>query len=401
MQAKNLQTVKKSNRVTVLEFIRKYAPISRRQISRTLEISPTTASAAVSDLIELGLVREIGHGISTGGRRPISLEINPEGGTVISVDVSSKFHDRIIHAAALDLKGNILTKIKREEQISSNETMLHIVRTIIHDLIASPDVALRDAVAIGISVPGLINAKTGEVVFTGFNVRRLQLANALQDEFQMPILVKNAEDAAALGEYRFGAGQGYESLVYLNMGHGVGAGFVINGRIYQQNRVSAGELGHMTVQHDGPLCTCGNQGCLTTVVSSKKMVEAVKAALADGYPPKTNLISSDSLDIKQIMAAAEAGEQICQDITQQASEWAGIAVANIINFLNPEAIIFGGELFDDNSYFFSLVKQVVQKRSLKDYQNGVHLALSSLGRQAGLQGVGTLAIDTLLKSPTF
>ena len=330
MQATNLQTVKISNRVTVLEFIRKYAPISRRQISRILEISPTTASAAVSDLIELGLVREIGHGISTGGRRPISLEINPEGGTVISVDVSSKFHERIIHAAALDLKGNILKKIKREAQISSNETMLHVVRTIIHDLIASPDVELRDAVAIGLRVPGLINTKTGEVVFTGFNVRRLPLAAALQDEFEMPILVKNAEDAAALGEYRFGAGQGYDSLVYLNMGNGVGAGFVINGRIYPQDRVSAGELGHMTVQHDGPLC---NHGCLTTLVSSNKVIEAVKTALAAGHIPKTDILSLESLDMQQIMLAAQAGEPICQEIVKQVAEWAGIAVANIINFL--------------------------------------------------------------------
>ena len=402
MQAKNLQSIKQSNRATVLDFIRNYAPISRRQISRDLEISPTTASAAVADLIELGLVREIGHGTSTGGRRPISLEINPKGGTVISVDVSSRFNTRIIHAAALDLKSNILTSIQREQQITSNETMLNAVRNVIHDLIASPDVKLRDAVAIGVSAPGLVNAKTGEMVFASFNVSHLQLGSALTDEFQTPVLVQNNEDAAALGEYRFGAGQGYESLVYLHMGTGIGIGFVINGRIYQHGRISAGELGHITVQSDGPLCRCGNHGCLTALVSSRKIVKQVQAALADfGYVPQTSILSPDTVDIHQVMAAAQAGEPLCQDILKQASEWAGIAVANVINLLNPEAIVFGGELFEESSYFFLLVKQVVQRRTLNDYLNSVHLAQSSLGRHAGLQGVGVLALDTLLKSPTF
>lgn len=386
----------------ILDFIRQRAPISRRQISRDLAISPTTASAAVSDLIELGLVREMGHGSSTGGRRPISLEINPKGGTVISVDVSSRFNNRIIRAAALDLKSNILTKIKREKTIDSNATMLDAVRNVIHDLIASPDVKLRDAVAIGVSVPGLVNAKTGEIIFATFNVRHLQLGEALKKEFHTPVLVQNNEDAAALGEYRFGAGQGYESLVYLNMGTGIGMGFIIDGRIYQHGHISAGELGHITVQADGPRCRCGNRGCLTTLVSSKEIVKQVQATLAgEGFISKTNLLSPQTVDIHQIMTAAQAGESFCHEILKQTAEWAGIAIANIINLLNPEAIVLGGELFEGNSYFFSLVERVVQQRALNDYLNSVYLAQSSLGRSAGLQGVGVLALDTLLKSPTF
>ncbi|MCP5098384.1 MAG: ROK family protein [Chloroflexi bacterium] len=399
---KNLQAIKKSNRVTVLDFIRKFAPISRRQLSRKLQISPTTASAAVSDLIKLGLVREIGHGTSTGGRRPISLEINPKGGTVISVDVSSRFNNRIIRAAALDLKSNILTNIQREQQITSNETMFNAVRDVIHDLIASPDVKLRDAVAIGVSVPGLVNAKTGEVVFASFNVKHLQLGTALTDEFQTPVLVQNNEDAAALGEYRFGAGQDHESLAYLHMGTGIGFGFVINGRIYQHGRISAGELGHITVQADGPLCRCGNRGCLTTLVSSENIVKQVQTALIDdGYVPQTTILSPQTVDIHQVMVAAQAGDPLCQNILKETSEWAGIAVANIVNLLNPEVIVFGGELFEESTYFFSLVEQVIQQRALNDYLNAVQLTLSSLGRHAGLQGVGILALDTLLKSPTF
>ena len=394
---KNLQAIKQSNRATVLDFVRHNEPVSRREIARDLEISPTTASTAVADLINMDFIREIGEGVSTGGRRPILLEINPKGGTVISVDVASAFNRRIIRAAALDLKSNILTEIMREQHIDSNETMLAAIRTIIHDLIASPDVALRDALAIGISVPGLVNSETGELVFTNINVKHLPLGSTLTEEFQAPVLVQNSEDAAALGEYRFGVGQGCTSLVYLSIGAGVGAGLVVHGRIFQQGRTSAGEIGHTTVQPGGPVCGCGNCGCLSALVSSEMLVQSVLVAMADGYVPETAVLISDTLDIHQILTAAQAGEPLCREVVAQASEWVGIAVANILNFLNPEIIVCGGELFEENAYFFSLVEQVARRRALPDYRNGVRLTLSSLGRRAGLQGVAVLAIDTLLK----
>ncbi len=396
MKSRNLQTVKQANRITVLNYIRREEPISRRVVARELGMSPTTVSAAVNDLINKNFVHEIGHGTSTGGRRPILLEINPKGGTVISVDVSSKFNSRIIRAAALDLRGNILTKIKQEQQISSNETMLQAVRNVIHVLIASPDVKLRNAVAIGVSVPGLVNTKTGEMVFASFNVNHLQLGAILTQEFQTPVLVENNEDVAALGEYRFGAGQGHESLIYLHMGTGVGIGFVINGHIYQHGRTSAGELGHITVQADGPLCRCGNHGCLTTLVSSRKIVKEVETALANEYVPKTDILIPDSFNIHQVIAAAQAGEPLCENVLKQAAEWAGIAVANIVNLFNPEVVVFGGELFEDNDYFLQLVKTVVERRALQAFVLTVQMVQSTLGRSAGLRGIGVLAIDTVL-----
>ncbi len=399
MQTKNLQAIKQSNRARTLEFIRQREPISRREIARDLNLSPTTASAAVADLLETGFIREIGQGVSTGGRRPILLEINPKGGTIISVDIASAFNRRIIRAAALDLKSAILTEIKREQHIDSNEAMLATIRGIIYGLIASPDVTLRGAVAIGISVPGLVNAEAGELVFANINVKHLLLGPMLTDEFQVPVLLQNSEDAAALGEYRFGVGQGSTSLVYLSIGAGVGAGFVVNGRIYQHGRTSAGEIGHITVQPDGPVCGCGNQGCLSALVSSEMLVKTVRAALDGGYLPETAVLSSESLNIHQILAAAQAGEPLCLDIVTRAAEWVGIAIANIINFLNPEIIVCGGELFEKNDYFFSLVEQVVWRRALPDFMNAIHLTRSSLGRRAGLQGVAVLALDTLLKSP--
>lgn len=396
MPVRNLQTIKQSNRATVLNFIRQQEPVSRSDIARELNLSPTTASAAVSDLIDSGLVRESGQGASTGGRRPILLEIDPKGGTVISVDVSSAYGRRIIRAAALDLKSDILTEVMREQEIEGNAAFLSAISNIIHDLIDSPDVELREAVAIGVSVPGLVNAGSGELVFANINVSSLALGSLLAQEFRAPVLVQNSEDAAALGEYRFGAGRGCHSLLYLSVGAGAGVGLVVDGRIYQRGRTSAGEVGHVTLQPDGPLCRCGNRGCFSTLVSSEALVDAVHAALAAGNGPAPAELTGGASDVPQIMRAARAGQPQCLEAVKAAAEWVGIVMANLINLLNPEVIALGGELFEGDNYFFSLVQSIAGRRALKDYVPGVRLVRSSLGRRAGLQGVALLALDRLL-----
>ena len=400
MSVKTLQSIKRSNRARTLNVIRQQEPVSRSDIARDLSLSPTTASAAVSDLIESGLVREIGQGASTGGRRPILLEINPKGGTVISVDVSSAYKGRIIRAAALDLKSDILTDIMRRQEIDGNDALLAAITGVIHDLIASPDVEVGEAVAIGVSVPGLVNADSGELVFANINISKLALGPALAQEFQAPVFVQNSEDAAALGEYRFGAERGCRSLLYLSVGAGTGLGFVDDGHIYPHGRTSAGEIGHVVLDPDGPACRCGNRGCLSALVSSEGLVDAVRRSLAHAPDAAGFGLSLQSLDVQHIMRAAQAGHSYSLDAVDAAAEWVGIAIANLINLLNPEVIVLGGELFEDGDYFFGRVQEVAQQRALPDYVPGVRLVQSTLRRSAGLQGVAVLALDKLLEPET-
>lgn len=388
MHVKTRESLKRANRATVLNFIRQCELVSRSEIARGLGLSPSTASAAVSDLIESGLVRENGHGTSTGGRRPILLEIDPHGGTVISVDIASSYRERTMRAAALDLQSEILTEIRRPAEIESNEMMLAAVRGVIEELIASPDVYLHDAVAIGVGVPGLVNAERGELIFTNMGAAGLQLGARLAETFAAPVLVHNSEDAAAVGEYRFGAGRGCGSLLYLSVGAGVGAGYVVDGKIHQRGRTSAGEIGHMTIEPDGPRCRCGNRGCLSALVSSEKIVAAVEA----GDPRQ----GRTPLGVPAILQAAEAGQSPFAEVIARAAETIGIAIANVINLLNPEVIVLGGELFEGPDTFFAQVERAARRRALQDYLPGVQMVRSSLGRRAGLQGVAVLALDTIL-----
>ena len=262
MSATHLQTVQSLNRSAVLRFISQHEPVARHQIARDLNLSPTTISTAVAHLMEKSLVRELGHGISSGGRRPVMLGINPDGGIIISVDVSSVLPQRILRAAALNLKGNTLYEVQHERDLKGNEILLEALQVIISKVLAHSGGDLQYVLAIGISVPGLVDSQTGVLVSANIEVRHLHLGEALETAFKVPVLVRNSEDVAALGEYHFGAGREVASLMYLSVGYGVGAGLVVDGKIFPQGRISAGEIGHTTIRSNGPQCHCGNRGRL-------------------------------------------------------------------------------------------------------------------------------------------
>ncbi|NOZ72811.1 MAG: ROK family protein [Chloroflexi bacterium] len=324
------------------------------------------------------------------------LGINPQGGQVISVDISSVLPQRILRAAVLDLKGNVLIEIKEQRNPRGNQELLSAIREIIEALLLSSGVEKEHVRAIGVSVPGLVNAETGELIFANIDVRDLAIAASLQSWLGIPVLVYNSEDVAALGEYYFGVGRGCRSLVYLSVGYGVGAGIVMDGKIYPHGRISAGEIGHITLQRDGPLCHCGNRGCLSALVNSERIVNQVRQARSQLVESLSGEIANE-LSVSAILAAAEQGDGLCRNVIDEAAEWIGIAVANVINLLNPEIIVFDGELFGEGDYFLHLVRAVVGKRALSHYLPSIKMLRSSLGRSAGLKGVGVLVMDEIVQ----
>ncbi|MCP4165743.1 MAG: ROK family transcriptional regulator [Chloroflexi bacterium] len=383
-----------------MSHIRLHEPLSRRAIARNLEMSPTTVSAAVEDLMGRGLVRALGEGKSTGGRRPILLEINPEGGLVVAVDIASSAQERRVRAAAFDLQNRIVLELTRPHMLVGNKAMLGAIQGIIADLLESPELGRIPTLTIGISVPGVVDAQAGSVVYTGIETKDLPLGSALRETFLASVIIQNSEDAAALGEFHNASDHESNSLLYLSVGAGLGAGLVVAGQIYQPERKSIGEIGHMTVKADGPQCHCGNYGCLSTLVSSEAIVERIQAALVQGYRPQTGVLKGSpiqAVDIPLILDAAEMGEMLCEDILQEAAQWMGIAVASTINILNPGIIVFGGELYETGDYFFGLTRDVAMLRSFPEYFEDTQLKRSALGRNAGLRGIGILALEELFR----
>jgi len=400
MRATHLKSVQKENRATVLNFIRQYAPVSRQEIAKGLGLSPTTVSSAASYLIKQNFVHETGAGPSSGGRPPVLLEIQPDGGIIIAVDMSSTMPMRILRAAALDLKGDILFSVEHRINIMGNVALQEAILDSLEALFAKLGDQQEKIIAFGVSVPGIVDLQDGLVTAAKINVKHFPVRDLLKKKFGLPVVVQNSEDVAALGEYYFGAGRDISSLFFLSVGYGIGAGMVIDGEIFPSKTLSAGEIGHITVLPDGPLCHCGNRGCLSALIGSEKILDRMQEALESkqnstlsGYFQK-----NDDLNISRILDVAAHGETFTGGLIQETAQWLGIAVANIVNLLNPEMIIFDGDLLDSAGFFLSQVREEVAKCSFGEYFQQTQFQRSELGRNAGLRGIGILALDALLES---
>ena len=258
MQKATRQQTKEHNRNLVLKTIFEHASISRAQIARITSLTRTTVSEIVADLIAEGLVNEIGVGSSIGGKSPILISLNENARYLIGLDLAQYQFS----GAVINLRGQIQEMVSLPVNNRNGDEALALVYKIIDQLVQDE---YQPLVGIGVGTPGLVNTRDGVVVnAVNLDWRDLPLAHLLRSRYQLPAYVLNDSQAAAMGEYTYGEGRNTENnLVVVHVGHGIGAGIVINGQLFQGDGGGAGEIGHVVVARDSLLqCRCGNRGCL-------------------------------------------------------------------------------------------------------------------------------------------
>src|SRR5512142_3138986 len=289
IQKATTQETRQRNRDLVLKTIFEADTISRAEIARTTDLTRTTVSDVVASLLAEGLVQEVGIGESLGGKSPILLSLVKDSRYMISVNLG---HD-LFCGAVVNLRGEIKDMESIPVSGRDGEQALALVYEILDRLVKKEWVPL---VGIGVGTPGLVNTREGLVVnAVNLDWQNLPLARLLQERYRLPVHIMNDSQAAAIGEYVYGGGyKADENLVVINIRQGIGAGILINGRLFQGDGGGAGEIGHMVVKDDGPLCRCGNHGCLETVASARAAVQRAKS-LADQYP--SSLLAEDPENI--------------------------------------------------------------------------------------------------------
>lgn len=252
-------------------------------------------------------------------------------------------------------------------------------------------------IGIGLGAPGLIIAESGVVHFSpnfpGWTdiplVDDVKRALGSQD---FPIFMDNDVNAMTLGELHHGAGVGYQSLVALTLGTGVGGGVVIDGQVYHGSRNTAGELGHTIVEPNGRYCGCGNQGCLEAYAGAKSIVERTQEKIASGR--NTDLVSDASLTPKRIAEAAHAGDSLAVEIFAETGAYLGIALTSIAHILNPEIAIIGGGIAEvGERLLFEPIRTELTKRAM-DIPGMMKVVPAALGNRAGIVGAAMLAFAT-------
>ncbi len=256
--------------------------------------------------------------------------------------------------------------------------------------------------AIGIGAPGPSNPQTG-IIYTSPNLpgwEQLPIQQVLQERYEQEIFLINDANAAALAEHRFGAGLGTRNMIYLTISTGIGGGLILDGRLYTGAIGTAGELGHMTILADGPLCNCGNMGCWEALASGTALAREARRVVDHGTQTLIgSLVQGDSQKItaRTVQDAAEQGDTVALDLVERTAQYLGIGLANLLNVFNPELIVMGGGLTNLGGRFLESAYATAKSRAYRIAWDAARFRLASLGRNSGVLGAAAYAFDRLKK----
>ena len=296
-----------------------------------------------------------------------------------------------ICGAVASFEGDIISKYTiPTEAEEGEEAVLARIITVIEKVIEESKVAEDEIVSIGIGSPGPLDAKEGKIITTpNLPFKNFNIVKPIKDKFNIPVYLDNDANAAAI-ENVFGAGKGTDNMVFITVSTGIGGGAVLNGKIYRGNTCNALEVGHMTVEKNGPRCNCGNYGCAEALASGTAIGRIAREAVERGE--STSLSRFEKITSYEVFKEAEKGDAVAQNILNEALNYLGICVANIITSFDPEMVIIGGGVSKGGTIVFNKVQEVVEQRCFRAMWENTKIVPAALGTDAGVIGAVALAI---------
>lgn len=339
-----LSALRDINRKEVLEAIRANPMISRTALTGKVQLSRATVSGIIAELIQAGLLEEIGEGDSTGGRPPITLQYRPENRMAVGVVL---FNDAV-QAVLTDMEGKLLRSLDIPVPHSTPDSMLQCMQRAVENVLTG--VNRKRVLGVGVGTPGIVNLQTG-IIELSTSKRWLngdiQVKDILEAQLGLPVHVTNRSRVAALGEFKIGVGRGLSSLIYLFLGQGIVAGIVLDGQLFFGSSFGSGEIGHISIYPDGPLCACGNHGCLEVYATEEALLARAREAARESRDNRLQIAVEGSLErltLDHVLQAAQEGDSSALSVLRDAGTGVGIAVATLINLFNPEMVVIGGPL---------------------------------------------------------
>jgi glucokinase len=301
--------------------------------------------------------------------------------------------------AISDLRAQLLSCDSLDHSLDSSATeVLRDVAALVDKALARGDIDRQKVVGVGVGASGLVNPHTGvNVMAPNLGWRDVPIRELLAQQLGLPVSVDNNARTMALGEALFGVGKGIHALAFVYARIGVGAGFVVGERLYRGSAAGAGEIGHTTiVPAGGEPCRCGNSGCLETLVSEPAIVRRA-GELAAQDPEGIlahRLQREEGTAIERIFGAARAGDPIAQAMLEERAGYMGIALANLVNVLNPDLIVFGGIFAQGKDLLLPTTEQVMRQRAFANLGAQVEIKTTEFGPQAGAVGAVALALNS-------
>lgn len=385
MRKGTFRWMKSLNRSIILNKIRTDSPISRAQIAKDTKLTPPTVSSNVKALIEQGIVVESELGVSQGGRKPTMLLINNDGFFVVGVDVGPQ----MINCVLTDLAGNIIVRTSNELHMSiTNIEFLDILKNCIGMVLSNSSIQLDKVIGIGVAMHGVVEVDTGVSLFApNLGLTNIPIKEELERVFDLEVKVENDARVMALGESWFGDHGKVDQMLAVNLGRGVGAGIVLDGKLFHGAQDIAGEIGHMTIDIHGELCECGNRGCLQTLTTGSAISKLAKQALSvdNQYEGDLSLLTAE-----KVYELACSGNEVCIAVLKNTGNTIGIGLTNLIHIINPSKIVLGGGVMKSSQFLVPAIDAAIEQRALTPMAKQTKVAVSKLGDDATI--IGAIAL---------
>ncbi|HBG16410.1 MAG TPA: ROK family transcriptional regulator [Firmicutes bacterium] len=394
----NKALIKDINRALVLDQLRSYGPLSRTDIAKRTKLGLSTLTKITDDLIAQGMIKEIGEGDSSGGRRPVYLEFNSNYGYALGV----KIEERRIILALTNLQAEVLEKsyIDYSPGAPADEVIGALIQGI-SKMMDKNKFLVHRWLGIGIAVSGLVDKNSGCLIFsTLLGWGEVPFRRILQGKFPVPIIVDNDVNAYALAELAYGYGREVGNFILATIGVGIGAGLVLDGKIFRGEFGGAGEIGHMVIYGKGNSCYCGRRGCLEAHTGEKFIVNETKRLLTQ---EKDSILYGErsTLTFARVLKAAEDGDCCARQAFWTAGYNLGIGLVNLINIMNPATIILAGESMSGQEFLLCGIRELLQTNFFTKYQEKFDLRVSALGDDAWERGAAILVINEHFREPIY
>jgi len=380
----NSIAIRKWNLSNIFKLIRKRGPISRIELTKISGCSAGTASNHVRTLIEKGFVIETKKGISSGGRKPIQLMVNPNKAYIFSIEIEVSR----IKIVIFDLELKVVTKniipitYKNDYRKTLKQVFFEMDK-----MMEEKNLKFDNLLGIGVAVPGLIDKVKGILEFApNLGWKNVHISKIFKDKYGLPIILNNEAKAAAIGE-RESIYPKINNMVFVSINEGIGCGIFFNGKLYRGASGNAGEFGHIIVDTNGPLCHCGNRGCWETLASENFIVNS--------YLKLPN--SNKELTKKEIYQLGKNGDKKVIEIFKEAGRNIGIGLVNIINGLSPELLVIGGGIVEMKDCIYDEIVKILEESALSVSYKKAEIKFSKLGSLAAVYGMADLIINERIK----
>ena len=385
----NSGVMKHNNMIAILDIIREKGKISRKDIAREVGLTASSVTNIVNDLIAKKYVIETGVEKSVEGRKPIILQLNSDAAYIVGVELKV----RHIYCVMVNISSHIVAQNIAVPCLEKGpDAVIEQIVNLLNDLIERSGIERGKILGIGVVSAGPFNWKEGVMLsppnFKGWEC--VPIRNYIMEAMGIQTFFEKDSLSSAMAEYWFGCAREIPNIFVINVYEvGLGGGILINGEIYRAFEDGAGDVGHITVEMDGELCSCGNTGCLETVSTGFSLLKRMKTELR-----KHSRDFAEQIGMDEFVEMANSGDSLCVEVLRRGAKYLGMAISNIVNLFSPEIIVLGGTFIHSCPVYAEFAIQYARRARYPPYAQHIKMVTTELGEMQGaLGGVATVFAD--------